>query len=120
MAIAIIPQSADPKGSRVEWLTMIQADDMICKAVGIEPHPIRFYRDWFNNFSVFDWLNAKKIYKNNNNYSIEFKSLEELCNYYRTLYKEDTELLSYFNQEIGPVAEIIYNLGYKIVSLNIA
>lgn len=111
MAIAIIPQSADPKGSRVEWLTMSKADEIICEAVGVKPTN-QYYRNWFANFVVFDWCHCKS--KSDNNYYVEFPTLDDaVAHSISVVGTTDTYAVT------APILEILYNKGYKVVSLNI-
>jgi hypothetical protein len=111
MAIAIIPQSANPKGSREEWLTMSEADDVICKAVGVKPTN-QYYRNWFANFCVFDWCHCKST--PNNGYYVDFPTLDDAVKHSISIVG-DTDT----NSAVAPILEILYNKGYKVVSLNI-
>lgn len=125
MAIAIIPVNESPNSNdRSSWLSMNQADEMICNHLQVEVNPKEFYNDWFNNFYYFDWRRAKRLICDieNPQYSIEFKDKRQALNYYFHEYNTcfDGVLDDYYfvNDYIKPVIEAIYECGYKIVSLN--
>lgn len=126
MAIAIIPINDSPNSdNRSNWLSMKQANEMICNQLQVEVNPKKFYKDWFNNFFYFDWRRAKRLLGNSENsqYFVEFKNKEQALNYYfheyNVCFDEVLEDYKLVNDLIKPVIEAIYNCGYKIVSLNI-
>lgn len=125
MAIAIIPFNEDPKGSRTNWLSMSQTDEMICNYFNVESHPKFFYKNWFNAFYLFDWFNCKPM--SMDNYSVVFETAEEAKKYYfNKMFKAeilegnfDIDDISYYQTIVLPIINLIYKKGFKIVSLNI-
>ena len=125
MAIAFIPVTEDPKGHRTNWLSMSQADDLLCDHLGVESNPSRYYKGWFSAFYVFDWYNTKD--QSDNNYSVEFKTSENAkSHFFNTFCKNDIqngnfdeESLNYYKEVIIPMINLLYDKGYRIVSLNI-
>ena len=124
MAIAFVPITEDPKGSRTNWLSMSQADDLLCEHLSIEPDPSRYYKGWFNAFYVYDWFHTKDQSKDN--YSVVFETAEESkSHFFNNFCKNDIqngnfdeESLNYYKEVIIPMINLLYDKGYKIVSLN--
>lgn len=112
MAIAIIPVNEDPRGSRENWLSMSQADDMFCAIIGEEPSPTDFIDGWFNSFWYFDWIKTKS--RSIDNFSVSFETKKDAEGWY--LQFVDIEF--YLNW-VEPYVKMTYDSGYKIVSLNI-
>lgn len=125
MAIAFIPCGEDPKGSRINWLSMNAADEMICKHFEVEPHPRLFYKGWFNAFYLFDWFKCKSM--STDNYSVVFETAEEAKeHFFNKMFRAeileggfDIDDISYYQIIILPIIDLIYKKGFKIVSLNI-
>mgnify|MGYP006974606936 CR=1 FL=1 len=96
MAIVFVPLQEDPKGYRTNWLSMNQADELLCKHLNVEPHPTRFYKGWFDSFYVFDWYSTKN--QSEDNYSVEFKTAENAkCHFFNTFCKNDILIVGYNN-----------------------
>jgi hypothetical protein len=134
MAIAIVPKDYDFKKSnfrREGWLTMSEADDLICKHFGVEPDPKHYYKNWFNNFYYFDWYNVKGFYHFDSEYCFDgFETADEATLHYFKhqlhLWQDDMNLWDsvdtckqYVQCHIEPIIKAIYDSGYRIVSLNL-
>ena len=125
MAIAFIPLKEDPKGSRENWLSMSQADDLLCNYLNVTPDSSRYYKGWFNAFYVFDWFHTKN--QSSDNYSVTFETAENAkSHFFNTFCKNniqngnfDEESLNYYKEVIIPMINLLYDKNYKIVSLNI-
>jgi hypothetical protein len=125
MAIAFVPLNEDPKGSRINWLSMSQADELLCKHLNVEPYPTRYHKGWFDAFYAYDWYNTKN--QSEDNYSVVFETAENAkSHFFNTFCKNDIqngsfdeESLNYYKEVIIPMINLLYDKGYKIVSLNI-
>ena len=129
MAFAIIPISADPNGTQENWLTMRQADEMVCELFGEPVHPKHYCHNWFDNFFYFDWQNVKGRYNFEREYAFSFSTADEAVLHYfkcslvtwkdTPLWDEVENTKRYVQKEIEPIIRMFYDKGYKIVSLNI-
>lgn len=130
MAIAIIPQNADPCGDRKDWLSMSQADELICKALNKSVNKDYYYNNWFQCFGVFNWPNVKSRHRFESDFVYDgFHTANDaiLHMFKASIYpgiKEDlwTEVAktqAWVSTEMEPIIRAIYDNGYKIVSLNI-
>lgn len=125
MAIAFIPVTEDPKGSRKNWLSMSQADELLCKHLGVKSDSSRYYKGWFNAFYVYDWFHTKN--QSYDNYSVEFNTAEDAkTHFFSKFFKDciqngsfDNEDLNYYKEVIVPMINLLYKEGYKIISLNL-
>lgn len=125
MAIAFVPFQEDPKGLRKNWLSMNKADELICNHFNVEIHPKFYYKGWFNAFSLFDWFSCKSMTKDD--YSVVFETAEEAKrHFFNKMF--DTEIIegkfniediSYYQNIIRPIIDLIYKNGFRITSLNI-
>ena len=132
MAIAIIPIEADPCAKREGWLTMNQADEMVCELFNKPVDPKHYCNNWFDAFWYFDWSNVKGFYQFDSNYVYDgFKTADKavlhfLQNCLHTPYEKDQALwdcvedsITYVKKYIEPIIRMFYSRGYKIVSLNL-
>lgn len=128
MAIAIIPQNYDPKtqSNQEGWLSMSEADEMICKHFGVKPDPKYYYKGWFDNFICFDWNNTKRYHapKAESVYVYE-KAEYALMQYFNvfTRYEKFEDIPQYHQfvtEQIKPLIDAIYDNGYKICSLDLS
>ena len=129
MAFAIIPINANPNGTKENWLTMQQADEMICELFGEPVHPKYYCHNWFDNFIYFDWQNVKGKCNFESKYAFSFSTADEVVLHYfkcslvtwkdTPLWDEVENTKRYTQKEIEPIIRMFYDKGYKIVSLNI-
>lgn len=130
MAIAIIPIEADPTKGREGWLTMNQADEMVCKLFNEPVDPKHYCRNWFDSFFYFDWSNVKGFYNFESNYAYDgFKSADKAIIHFlkhslyawkdKELWQSVDDTINYVKIFIEPIIRMFYNEGYKIVSLNL-
>lgn len=129
MAIAIIPINANPNETQENWLTMRQADEMVCELFNEPVHPKYYCHNWFDNFSYFDWRNVKGKYNFESEYAFSFLSADEaVLHCFKCflvtwkdipLWDEVENTKRYVQKEIEPIIRMFYDKGYKIVSLNI-
>lgn len=129
MAIAIIPINANPNENREGWLTMKQADEMVCELFNEPVNPKYYCHNWFDMFSYFDWGNVKGKYNFESNYAFGFSTADKaVLHYFKSslmvwndtpLWDEVEGTKQYIQKHIEPIIRMFYNRGYKIVSLNI-
>ena len=130
MAIAIIPQNENPEGKQDNWLSMGEADKLVCELFN-EPVDEKFYcHNWFDRFVYFDWYNVKKFYRFKSDYAYPFETADKAVLHFlqhclHTPYEEGETLwqsvdgsISYVKKHIEPIIRMFYDKGYKIVSLN--
>ncbi len=131
MAIAIVPINTSSFESQEGWLTMSQADDMICKKLGVEPNEHSYYQNWFDKFWYFNWPNVKGFYHFDSDYIYNgFDTADKATLHYFKhqlhIWQDDMNLWDsvdackeYVQCYIEPIIKAIYDSGYKIVSLNL-
>lgn len=131
MAIAIIPQNADPRGDRKDWLSMPQADELICKALNKPVDKDHYYNNWFDNFYCFDWYNVKRTRHFKDDFAYDgfttandailhmFKYHIGFIGSKEDIWAEVAKTQAWVSTEMEPIIRAIYDNGYKIVSLNI-
>ena len=129
MAIAIIPIEADPTLGKEGWLTMNQADELVCELFGETPDPKWYCHNWFDSFQCFDWYTVKHSYNFESNYACSFETADRAVLHYfkHSIYLskdkniwESVALAQYtVSTYIEPIIRMFYDKGYKIVSLNI-
>ena len=129
MAFAIIPINANPNETQENWLTMRQADEMVCELFNEPVHPKHYCHNWFDNFFYFDWRNVKGKYNFESEYAFSFSTADKavlhcfkcfLVTWKDTpLWDEVENTKRYVQKEIEPIIRMFYDKGYKIVSLNI-
>ena len=120
MRIAIIPKDYSAKSWSSVGLSMVTVDEIICKELGVEPDPKYYYNSWFDNFFWFVWKFCKHM--SEDGYAVEFTTKEQALEH---ILKCETECgnanaAEHIEKYIEPIVNIIYDKGYKIVSLNIA
>ena len=130
MAFAIIPLEANPNESREDWLTMNQADELVCELFN-EPVDNKHYcHGWFDSMIYFDWYTVKNRYKFESNYAYDgFTTADKAILHF---FKESIFLSSekdiwtqveaaklYTHDFMEPIIRMFYDKGYKIVSLNL-
>lgn len=129
MAFAIIPINTEPNEKQENWLTMSQADEMVCELFNEPVHPKRYCRNWFDMFFYFDWRNVKGKYNFKDIYVFSFPTADEaVLHYFKcslmvlegiSLWDEVDDTKRYVQKEVEPIIRMFYDKGYKIVSLNI-
>ena len=129
MAFAIIPINANPNETQENWLTMRQADEMVCELFNEPVHPKNYCHNWFDNFFYFDWRNVKGKYNFESKYAFSFSTADKaVLHYFKCslvawkdgpLWDEVEYTKRYVQKEIEPIIRMFYDKGYKIVSLNI-
>ena len=129
MAIAIIPIEADPTQGREGWLTMNQADEMVCELFGEPVDEKHYCRNWFDAFIYFDWYTVKHRYDFESNHAFDgFKTADKaILHFFKEsiylskdtpIWKKVAEAQAYVSEYIEPIIRMFYEKGYKIVSLN--
>lgn len=130
MAFAIIPIDANPNGKREGWLTMKQADEMVCELFNEPVDPKYYCRNWFDSFFCFDWCNVKGKYHSESDNILVFNIANEaVLHCFKCVLSapwDDTPFWvnvegtkQYVQTYIEPIIRMFYDKGYKIVSLNI-
>ena len=130
MAIAIIPIEADPCAKHEGWLTMNEADEMVCELFGVEPNPTQYCNNWFGQFWYFDWFTVKKSFNFESDYAYDgFDTADKAllhffkCSIYlskdKNIWESVEDAKAYVSEFIEPIIRMFYDKGYKIVSLNI-
>ena len=130
MAIAIIPIEADPTKGREGWLTMNEADKLVCDLFGVEPDPKWYCNNWFDSFWYFDWYTVKRQYDFESNYAFDgFKTADKAVLHFfknsiyldkeKDFWQSVTDAQTYVKKYIEPIIRMFYDKGYKIVSLNL-
>ena len=132
MAIAIIPIEADPCAKREGWLTMCQADELVCELYNEPVDDKHYCHNWFNKFWYFDWSNLQGFVRCKSNYGYAFETADEAIIHYLkhllhpTAFGDDLPLwqqvdssIEYVQCFIEPIIKMFYEKGYKIASLNI-
>ena len=132
MAIAIIPIEADPTQKREGWLTMNQADELVCELFNEPVDEKHYCHNWFDKFWYFDWNNVKGFIHFDSNYAYDFKTADDAVIHFLkhtlhpTSFGDDIPFwdtinasIDYVRCYIEPIIRMFYNKGYKIVSLNL-
>lgn len=130
MAIAIIPQNENPEGKQDNWLSMGEADKLVCELFNEPVHPRLYCHNWFDRFVYFDWYNVKKFYRFKSDYAYSFETADKAVLHFlhhclhtpyekgETLWESVNYSIEYVKQHIEPIIRMFYDKGYKIVSLN--
>lgn len=129
MAIAIIPQNANPCGDRKGWLSMNQADELVCELLNKPVDPHHYCQNWFDKFWYFDWYTVKNQHNFKSDYAFAFDTADEAVLHFfknsiylskeRSFWESVTDAQAYVSTYIEPIIRMFYDKGYKIVSLNI-
>jgi hypothetical protein len=132
MAFAIIPVEANPCAEREGWLTMNQADEMVCELFNEPVDPKHYCHNWFDSFYYFDWYNVKGFYHFKDDYVYDgFKTADKAVLHFlqhclHTPYEKNLTLwdcvedsVEYVKKYIEPIIRMFYDKGYKIISLNL-
>ena len=130
MAFAIIPMEANPCAEREGWLTMNQADELVCELFNEPVDPKHYCKGWFDAMIYFDWYTVKHQYDFESNYAYDgFKTADKAVLHFfqnsiyldkdKSFWQNVADAQAYVQKYIEPIIRMFYDKGYKIVSLNL-
>lgn len=128
--LAIIPKDMTPTLDKQEgWLSMEEADKLVCEFFGEEVDPKYYCHGWFDRLWPLAWPNVKHMSRNN--LTVSFPTLGSALfqclyqgHYHESIdgefWRYIEEKKDYVQKYIEPILKLFYDRGYKIVSLNLA